>query len=192
MSEEYFTTSEAEDVLGSLAHLKLSLSQTAHDPQAWKWVVLSLFSALQGAIVCHFAGTTGTECLTKQSAAQVLRWLRDLSGEMPSEQLAGPDTLFKRMNGTFTDIPPYGGVIQTNAETDKSFARLMQLRHDLSHFSPKGWWIDKGFITEAVPPLLKLIIEIQDRGWAFRHLEPPGIVGVLAEALLDEFGKLQP
>ncbi|WP_309663456.1 hypothetical protein [Tabrizicola sp.] len=108
MISHYFETSEAEDVLGSLKHLKLSLAQTEHDAQAWKWVVLSLFSTVQGAIVCHASGTTQIECLRNDSAEQTLAWLQNLSGPMPIEILASPDALFKRMNGTFTDFPPYG------------------------------------------------------------------------------------
>ncbi len=183
---DYFQTSESEDVLGSLRHLKLSLAQADLDPQAWKWVVLSLFSAVQGAIVCHASGTTQIECLKQHSAEQTLAWLRNLSGPMPDELLASPEVLFKRMNGTFTDFPPYGGVIQTDHQTDKTFRRLKDLRDGLSHFSPKGWSIEKAFIAEAIPPLLKLIAEIQARGWAFRHLEPLGVVGCLVEELLRE------
>jgi hypothetical protein len=185
MDSDYFQTSEPEDALGSLRHLKLCLAETEHDPQAWKWVVLSLFSAVQGAIVCHLAGTTQVECLTDDSAAKTLAWLYDCVGPQPKEKLAGPDTLFKRMNGTFTKLPPYGGVVPTSPETEAAFERLMHLRHDLSHFSPKGWSIGKDFIKDTVPPLLSLIREIDSQGWAFRHLEPPGIVGQVVERILE-------
>lgn len=186
MASDYFETSEAEDVLGSLQHLKLSLAQTDDDPHAWKWVVLSLFNAVQGAMVCHASGSTQIECLKKHSAEQVLAWLNSLSGPMPNEVLASPDTLFKRMNGSYADFPPYGGVIQTDAELEKSFKRVKDLRDKFLHFSPKGWSIEKVFITETVPPLLRLIGSIQACGWAFRHLDPPGVVGSILEELLDK------
>jgi hypothetical protein len=184
MDSDYFQTSEAEDVLGSLRHLKLCLAETEHDPQAWKWVVLSLFSAAQGAIVCHAAGTTQIECLTKDSATKVLAWLENPVGTMPDEKLAGPDTLFKRMNGTFTDIPPCGGVIPTAPRTAKAFQRIKHLRDDFLHFRPKGWSIEKDYVKHEIATLSVLLRDIDDRGWAFRHLEPRGIVS----QTIDEIG----
>lgn len=179
----YFETNEAEDVLGSLRHLQLCLGQAAHDPQAWKWVVLSLFSAVQGSIVCHAAGTSKVQCLTDDSATKVLAWLEKRSGPMPEEKLAGPGTLFNRMNGTYSKFPPYGGVITTSPECEQAFQRLKHLRDDLSHFSPKGWWIEKDFVKETIPPMLDLIDQIDARSWAFRHLEPHGSVSHLVQTI---------
>lgn len=186
MELDYFETSEAEDVLGSLRHLKLCLVETDRDPHSWKWVILSLFSAVQGAMVCHISGTTQIECLTEDSAAKVLAWLDNPSDGLPDEKLAGPDTLFKRMNGTYTKLPPAGGVIPTSAMTDKAFQRMKRFRDNLSHFRPMGWSVEKELVREEIGPLLILLRDIDDRGWAFRHLEPHGIVS----QTIDEIGHL--
>ncbi len=177
MKSGYFRTSEAEDVIGSLRHLKRCLDEAKHDPQAWKWVILSLFSAVQGSMVCHAAGSAQIECLKDDCATKMLAWLESHDGPKPEEELAGPDALFKRMNGTFGKLPPAGGVVSTSPATEEAFKRLKLLRDHLSHFSPKGWSIEKAFIEDAIPPLLSLIKEIELRGWAFRHLDPKGIVG---------------
>lgn len=186
MWPDYFETSEAEDVLGSLRHLKLCLAETNRDPHAWKWVILSLFSAVQGAIVCHASGTTQIECLTEDSAAKALAWLEKPSDVMPDEKLAGPETLFKRMNGTYTKLSPAGGVIQTSARTARAFQRMKRFRDNLLHFRPMGWSVEKALVLEEIAPLLVLLRDIDDRGWAFRHLEPRGIVG----QTIDEIGHL--
>ena len=188
---DYFETSEAEDVVGSLRHLKLCLAETRTDPQAWKWVVLSLFSAVQGSIVCHASGSAQIECLTKDSAMKMLAWLNDRTdakANAPEEKLAGPSTLFKRLNGTYTDFPPSGGIIATDQATELSFSRVVGLRHDFSHFSPKGWAIEKTMITEAIPDLLKLILNIYSSGYAFRHLDNCTEVPTLISELLGSLG----
>jgi hypothetical protein len=186
MGPEYFETSEAEDVLGSLRHLKLCLVETDRDPHAWKWVILSLFGAVQGAIVCHASGTTQIECLTEDSAAKVLAWLDGPSEGLPDEKMAGPETLFKRMNGSYTKLPPAGGVIPTSVRTVTAFNRMKRFRDNLSHFRPMGWSVEKNLVREEIAPLLVLLRDIDERGWAFRHLEPRGIVS----QTIDEIGWL--
>lgn len=93
-----FETSEAEDVLGSLRHMNLCLEKALADKHAWKWAILSLFHALQGAMVCHCSGPSNIEALKSKSAKRITEWLNsseDSRGKFPSEELAGPDTLIK-------------------------------------------------------------------------------------------------
>lgn len=175
MVPHYLQTSEVDDVLGSLVHLRRCLSETNADPQSWKWVVLSLFSAVQCSIVCHAAGSTQTEVLTKQSATATLNWLDgspEVRGDFPDQKLAGPDTLYKRLNGSFTDIPPAGGVLKTDGKQDSSFLCIKSLRDDFNHFTPRGWSINIDDIKDSIPPLLELIEAIWAKGWGFRHGRP--------------------
>lgn len=191
MRSDYFETSEAEDVAGSLRHLKLSLVETRKDPQAWKWVVLSLFSAVQGSIVCHASGSAQIECLTTDSANNMLAWLNDRTAtrcDAPEVKLASPRRLFRRLNGTYQDFPPSGGIIVTDQATELYFERVVELRNNFSHFSPKGWAIEKPFIIEAIPALLELILKIHLSGYAFRHLDNRTEVPTLISELLGSLG----
>lgn len=53
----FITTDETEDVAGSVRHTLRCWEFTNEDSHAWKWVILSLHSALQGACVCHLLTT---------------------------------------------------------------------------------------------------------------------------------------
>ena len=44
-------------------------------------------------------------------------------------------------------------------------------RRDFTHFSPKGWSIETSGTTSIVKTLLPIIREIEEGGWAFRHME---------------------
>lgn len=168
----FFETSEPDDVLGSLEHFEWCLERTLTNPHEWKWVVLSLFGAVQGSIVCHAAGSTQTEVLTDESAKQMLLWLDaapSVRGAYPTEKLAGPDTLYKRLNGTYPRMSPAGGVIRTTSAQDKAFSSLKGLRDDFNHFSPRGWLIEKELMLECIAPMLDLIETILRCGYAFRH-----------------------
>jgi hypothetical protein len=182
MAPYYFETNEADDVLASLLHLRRCLSETKADRRAWKWVVLSLFSAIQGSIVCHAAGSTQTEVLTNRSAKTTLDWFdrsSESQGDFPDQKLAGPDTLYKRLNGSYIDIPPAGGVIKTDAEQDNSFEFIKSLRDDFNHFTPRGWLININDVKDSIPPLLRLIEAINAEGWGFRHGSPEEITAAL-------------
>ena len=71
---KYVRTDECQDVLVSLEHCALSLRQARQSDRAWKWVILSLHSALQGAMVCHLSGTAQLGALTKKRAEEWLEW----------------------------------------------------------------------------------------------------------------------
>ena len=70
----YLRTDECQDVLSSLEQCVLSLAQARRSERAWKWVILSLHSALQGAMVCHLSGPDQLGALTKKNVAKLLEW----------------------------------------------------------------------------------------------------------------------
>ncbi len=159
----YARTDECQDVLASLEHCALSLIQARQSDRAWKWVVLSFHSALQGAMVCHLSGTAQLGAPTKKCAAKWLEWHeRDRRGEItwikgvdefgdpikrigkkedqpPGEFVANADELFKRLSCPSLRIDNgCGGIISITEKQRKSFKRLHNLRNKFSHFSPRG------------------------------------------------------
>ena len=98
---------ERQDVLLSLEHCAMSLCHTSQSKGAWKWVVLSLHSAFQGAMVCHLSGTMQIGALGKGRKGRkgsVERWLewyeRDRRGEIERipdgiDELGFPKTRIK-------------------------------------------------------------------------------------------------
>lgn len=49
--------------------------------------------------------------------------------------------------------------------------KLNRFRRDFTHLSPKGWSIETSGTTSIVKTLLPIIREIEEGGWAFRHME---------------------
>ncbi len=189
-------TDERQDVLASLEQCVLSLGQARRSDRAWKWVVLSLHSALQGAMVCHLSGTAQLGALSERSAAKWLEWhKRDRRGEItriqdgvdefgdpimliereedqpPREFVANADELFKRLSCPSLRIDNgCGGIIAITGKQRKSFNRLHKLRNEFSHFSPKGWSIELEFIVEVIDDILDVLCSILDDHWPFRHM----------------------
>jgi hypothetical protein len=44
-----------------------------------------------------------------------------------------------------------------------------EIRNQFVHFSPQGWSIDVGGVPELASLIARLITQILNMGWAFRH-----------------------
>jgi len=183
-------TDEWRDVLASIRHCAISLNDTEQSDGAWKWVVLSLHSALQGAMVCHLSGTAEMGALTEKCAKEWSDWhQRDGRGEIewlerdehletkrredhpPNDRIACAPVLFKRLGSESERVEHGGGqVIEITDRQRKAFDRLHELRNEFVHFSPKGWSVEIDFIQGAMPDMLDIIARIVEDSWSFRHV----------------------
>lgn len=192
----YVQTDERQDVLASIRHCAMCLADTERSEGAWKWVVLSLHSALQGAMVCHLSGTAQVGALTSACARQwsgwherrrrgeieyiddgagelglPVRWPRSPRDRPPRDRVASAPELFKRLGSESARIESgCGRIIEITAAQRKSFERLHDLRNDFTHFSPRGWSIEFQLIEDIVPDILDVVAQIADDGWPFRHM----------------------
>ena len=193
---DFVHTDERQDVLASLEHFATSLAEVKQSDGAWKWVVLSLHSALQGAMVCHLSGTEQIGALTPKCAEKWIEWHeRDRRGEIhyikegldefgvpvrrpktrrdqpPRDRVANAKELFRRLSSQSKRIEPgCGKIIKITSEQEKSFERLHDLRNNFTHFSPKGWSIEIQLIEGVIPDILDIIAHIADDWWPFRHM----------------------
>lgn len=192
----FVDTDERLDVLASLEHCALSLIETKRSDRAWKWAVLSLHSALQGAMICHLSGTAQVGALTERSAARWHDWhekdrrreidrVEDGAGEfgiprrrierpsdkLPEDYVATARELFKRLTFVPSRLESAGGPVVVTSKHRKSFRRLHDLRNTFTHFSPKGWSIEVELIRDAMRDVLEVIELIEHDDWPFRHME---------------------
>jgi len=140
LSDDYVRFDECEDVLVSLelvAHFAPLLSEK---PRYWKWMIVGAHSALQGAMVCALADSTGTSILTKKSATEMLTWLNAdpaTRGPHPDERLAEFGELLKRCIAR-------SDLLMLTPKQRKNIKRLHDhFRNNFVHFTPKGWSIEK-------------------------------------------------
>jgi hypothetical protein len=58
---------EQTDVVVSLSECLHCIRKLGEEPAFWKWAILSLHNALQGAMVCHLSGTAQLGALGEES-----------------------------------------------------------------------------------------------------------------------------
>jgi hypothetical protein len=149
-SKDYVRFDEIEDVLASADLVALTAPLVRKRPSYWKWVIVGTHNALQGAMVCSLADTTGTAVLTPNSATQMLAWLSNRearSGKPPRERLAEFDVLLDRCLDTHPNHDP----LVLTPEQLRDVRRLHhEFRNNFAHFTPKGWSIEKEGLPRIV------------------------------------------
>ncbi|NJR31504.1 hypothetical protein HC762_01945 [bacterium] len=172
--ENWLSVDEATDVLGSLRHCLRCRDIVQDDKLAWKWFMLALHSALQGACVCHLTTTAQpVGPLTKRNTEEWLAWF-DCKNTGPAPKvylLALPDLLKKvRKENSAGD----GSNSFHVRISDQDLAWLTSfheiLRNQFVHFEPMGWSVELSGLPGLSRLVARIIGDISKCGWGFRHL----------------------
>ena len=197
-NENWLKLDEGLDTLCALRHVELCLCEVSKKPELWKWVVLALHSALQGAMVCHLNGSANVGALSEKSAKEWFAWdekdragaipwviddepdkfgfrtrrLADQSIKRPTSYMAAPRELFKRLSDENERVEGgVGAVINITFEQIWAFNKLPELRDEFTHFKPKGWSIEISGFPSIVAKIGALILTIAEDNYPFRHVK---------------------
>lgn len=149
----------------------------------WKWAIIALHNALQGAMVCHLSGSTNLGALDAKNSIDIyariqIDWVGD--PKISDPKLASIGVLFERVttgqqtdkNGHLVDWlkDARQSPISVDATTKDAFKLITDLRNGFVHFTPKGWSIEIAGLSSAFASLAGFIQKIRNNGYAFRHL----------------------
>lgn len=187
MDDVWIRTDEADDVAGSLRHAIRSARGIGDDPLIWKWISLALHSALQGACVCHLTTTAApVGAVTARNAAEWLTYLgggNDPGASPPRTQLMVLPDLVKaiRKPRSAGDRGNPAGI----AVSDVELAWLRRfhdtVRNQFVHFAPMGWSIEVSGLAPLGSLIARIIGEIADGEWAFRHKDGEWMAALRAD-----------
>lgn len=172
----WIETDERDDVAGSLRHALVCLELVRSDHCAWKWLILSFHSALQGACVCHL--TTTAQPFGALTPANTKEWLEyfdcsrdDPETPMPPTRIASLPVLLKRVrrSNTIGSGHSFDGIRITDGELGNLCHLHDEVRNQFVHFEPKGWSLEVTGMEIQIPLIVRIISDIDAAGWAFRH-----------------------
>ncbi|MCV6547944.1 MAG: hypothetical protein OIF56_11820 [Cohaesibacter sp.] len=194
--EIWVSTDETEDVACSIRHVLRCMDFVESDPEAWKWVILALHAALQGACVCHLSTTCSPiGAVTKRNTREWAYYLEksrvNPDAKSPKTQLMSLPDLLKtvRKPNTQGDLSNNIGIQISDAELTWLNRLHEDYRNQFSHFSPTGWTYDVSGLPEIAKLVARIITDIHLRGWAFRHLEDQKKATLVAD--LDRLSNLK-
>ena len=161
---------------GSIRHVVRTAQYLGEDALAWKWIVLALHSALQGACVCHLATTTSpVGAVTKTNASEWLAYFEDSrvnQGAIPPKtQLMTLPDLLKAVRKPQSAGNHSNAVGVTISDSELSWLRRFHedIRNPFVHFEPMGRSIEVSGIPEIAKLIARIIQDIIEIGWAFRQ-----------------------
>ncbi|MGH6953284.1 MAG: hypothetical protein ACREGL_03825 [Alphaproteobacteria bacterium] len=158
---EHLRTDEREDVINALEHAACAAETLEERPLDWKWVVIAVHNALQGALVCTLSGTHGTGALSDKSMKEKLEWFEasrtDPEAPCPAERLAPLLKLYERAKKQNCTGEFGGSPLRTTKEQDDDVKRLNNLRSEFTHFTPKGWSIEIAYLPRIVLNAIAII-----------------------------------
>lgn len=180
---------------GSVRHALRCAQFVRDDPQAYKWLLLALHGALQGALVCQLTTTAAPVGAVTESNEK--KWLAHLNGPLtdsgegppPKRLMNLPELLRKAaaLRKVVTKDPdgvevtiwehdpqsqPANKPISVSDQEIHYLDRIhTEFRNQFVHFEPMGWSIEVSGFPEIARLIARLITDILDRGWAFRHLQ---------------------
>lgn len=138
----WFRTSPIEEFVGSLEFAASCASDLSKRPEVWRWFVLSLHLALQGALVCAMKGfdTSGVLALSSPSARRTQEWLAAGAprGASPNQQLASVRELLVRAENYL----PANNRLPFSREQANDLLRLNEIRNNFAHLVADGWSLD--------------------------------------------------
>lgn len=181
--EILYQTDEAKDVVGSIRHAVRCTSFIQDDPHAWKWYFLALHSALQGACVCHLATTQGplgtlNEKGTKEWLTYYEQWTKknetgagNVNRPQKNWTMAFPDLLDAIERSETHGIRNHHPIYLDKNEK-KWLKRLhSEFRNEFIHFKPIWWTIEVSGLPKFGQVVGRIVKDIHDAGWAFRHVD---------------------
>ncbi len=168
----WIETNEQYDVAVSLNEVLRQLDRVASgDVYAWKWAVIALSCAANGALICILSGTMNIGALGDDDVATTIEALQhDSIVQFPKyAKLAPPHTLLKRARRADLRKEQAGSILKLNSSQTREFKKLVRLRNEFIHFAPMGWAIETSGMTSMVERVLTIIEQVIKDDWSFRH-----------------------
>ena len=176
--ENWLRIDEVTDVDGSVRHALRCASFVRDDPYTWKWIILALHSALQGACVAHLTTTASPlGAVTKRNAKE---WKIYFDQSWEHDATKTPETFLMNLPDLLKSIRKAnsvgsGGNAAGIVICDSEFEWLKrihnELRNQFTHFEPMSWSIELTGLPKLISVMVRIILEIIEAGWGFRHLD---------------------
>ena len=151
---------EREDLVNSLEHAVEIARTVRSEPRNWKWLLIVIHNALQGALVSVLTGTAGLGALEKKCMNEWLDWHeKRRAGKKappPKEFLASPLDLYSRAKEKHFMCEFGGTPIRTTKDQDADVRRLNWFRGELIHFKSRIWSIE----IEGLPRIVLSAVDI--------------------------------
>ena len=162
----YLRTDEEAEAANAMQMAAHFAEELEGDPRLWRWVIIALHNAIQGAMVLSLRHGNGLLALTDECFKQ---WMEAHESQTPYpvEKLDSYLNLYKKVK--HTKIGQIGGNQRFVAKGSegKNIKRLNSLRNEFIHFTPKGWSLEIDGLPQICQDASRLVSFL---GWETQNI----------------------
>ena len=170
----WLRTNEIEEFIDALQHCAELASGLALNTRRWKWIIIAIHNALQGACTCALRGidTAGINIRSTANAKAFFGRL-NLTPEKrkvrpePSEYLANLMTLYERIQQV--QFIPEPHCLRVTEFMSRDVRQLNDIRNEFIHFMPKGLSLELSGMTRIVRTCCNVIEHLAVNKPTFWH-----------------------
>lgn len=154
----WLRTDEKQELISSVRMVHKMLNSTSDDLEYWKWVLIALHNAMQGAMVLSLRGGNNLRVMPDKLAA---KWLEayEKGKQMPPEKLDSFPGLYKKVkDNEVMGLFIHSRALPQDPELDRSIEVLLVLRNQFIHFTPQGWSIELSGMPSICVKILEAIL----------------------------------
>lgn len=175
MQDFYLSTDEQMDVLISLREVLHQVWRVRSNPHCWKWAIIALVSAANGALICNLAGTMQVGALRKGDRERMIQALQDQISsqglsELPDVYLETPMKLLGMVASDNRFDAGAGPPICVTEDQRQAFDRLIRLRNIFMHFQPQSLSIAIADLPPIFLNVIGIVKAVAADGYSFRRL----------------------
>lgn len=158
MSEYWLHTDDKSDIVSSLEMFSGALDKVADDLAAWKWAVIAIHSALQGAIACHLRAAGNNLLVAKPEDAELWLSAHDKDSALPEMKMDWFPSLYDKLKKfeiegyRFTPKDSQGGSIN----------KINEYRNDFVHFMVNGFSLEVSGLPKMCKDCIDVISELDN------------------------------
>lgn len=170
--ERWLRTDEQLEVISSLRMVLRSLESVSEDIEHWKWVVIALHNAAQGAMVLSLRAGNDFRVMSDKMAKKCDQAHRE-SRAWPKAKMDSFPNLYKKVQsqevmGFYVHSKP----LPSDTDRDRCVTKLLDLRNSFIHFMPQGWSLEVSGLPKICETTLEMIqFLFWESGNVFWHRE---------------------
>ncbi|MFL9814555.1 hypothetical protein D7241_14980 [Stutzerimonas sp. VN223-3] len=151
----WLRTDEKQEFISSVRMVHQMLTSVRDDLEYWKWVVIALHNAMQGAMVMSLRAGNNLRVMPDALAAKCLK-AHEAGKQWPPERLDHFPNLYEKVkNNEIMSFYVHSQALPQDPELDRSIEVLLELRNQFIHFTPQGWSIE----LSGMPSICTKILE---------------------------------
>jgi len=151
----YFHTSTQEDMIDSLRMIARFSKEIQGDKYAWKWLIISYHSCIQGLFILSLEKGNGLSSMKDNIARE---WVKSYkhNRKNPDDLIEYPEPYLDDFKNLYKKVKEH--CLGSISDYDEAILILHnELRNNFIHFSPKVWLIEISLMLETCQTLYGLV-----------------------------------